>query len=72
MNIFKILILNTMNIIKIFNKISILIKIIITLYKSKLWSKFGAPEIENFKKKIETEIKSNYKYEVQIEIHRII
>jgi len=27
---------------------SILIKIIITLYKSKIWCKFRVPEIENF------------------------
>jgi len=41
------------------------------LYKSKIWSKFGALEIENLKK---MELKSNQinKYDDQIDIHTII
>jgi len=53
-------------------KISILIKIIITLYKSKIWYKFGAPKIENFKKKLGLKSNQINKYEDQIEIHTII
>ena len=44
----KLLYESQFGLIKCLIKISILIKIIITLYKSKIWSKCGVPEIENF------------------------
>jgi len=51
---------------------SILIKIIIILYKSKIWSKFGVLEIEFFFKRLRLKSNKINKYEDQIKIHTII
>jgi len=44
----------------------------ITLYKSKIWSKFGLPEIEIFLKKLGLKSNQFNKYQDQIEIHTLI